>query len=412
MDPEYCFAGPGGCSVCAEVESIQKKHKLMNGTNLHLLVLLLFVLVFGGYFLLLFFQILGWLRTPKQQTTGCAPRVPVTVLIPVRNEEAGVSACLEAVLHQDYPEELIRIIVIDDDSEDQSAQIIQDVFKTYPGRATRYLHLTGEGGGSGKKAALTLGHTFAMDGLVVCTDGDCVMGKNWLRSLAAFYEEKKPKLILGPVAFHQEQGWFERMQTLEFAGLLMVTGGSAGRNKPLMCNGANLAYTKAVFEEAGGYTGDTLASGDDVLLMEKVRALYPEGISFLKSSDAVVYTHPQHSLSNFMQQRRRWASKFNAYQGKDIKLTALIVYLCNFLFLFGPVITLLFPAFGIVYLILAGGKLIIDFLFLFLAISFIQRRSLAWLYLPEQLIYSLYVVISGFLAFRKGFEWKGRRIDK
>ncbi|HXC05247.1 MAG TPA: glycosyl transferase family 2, partial [Bacteroidia bacterium] len=77
-----------------------------------------------------------------------------------------------------------------------------------------------------------------------------------------------------------------------------------------------------------------------------------------------------------------------------------------------PVITLLFPAFGIVYLILAGGKLIIDFLFLFLAISFIQRRSLAWLYLPEQLIYSLYVVISGFLAFRKGFEWKGRRIDK
>ncbi|MFI5151068.1 MAG: glycosyltransferase [Bacteroidia bacterium] len=384
----------------------------MNGTILHILVLIVFLLVFGGYFILLCFQIIGWLRTPMQQTPDTVPKIPITVLIPVRNEEAGIRACLEAVLLQNYPEELISIIVIDDDSGDQSAQIIQDVFRKHPGRTTMYLRMAADSGRGGKKAALTLGNRFAMDGLIVCTDGDCIMGNNWLKSIAAFYEKRQPKMILGPVAFHREKGMSGFMQSLEFAGLLMVTGGSAGMNKPLMCNGANLAYTKKVFEEAGGYEGDEVASGDDVLLMEKVLTLYPGGIAFLKSRDALVYTRPQKTVKEFMLQRRRWASKFNAYRGKQIRLTAIIVYFCNLLLLVGPAFFGLMPAFLPVYLILAGGKLIIDYLFLFLAISFIQRKRLLWVYLPEQLIYSLYVVISGSLAFRKGFEWKGRRIDK
>jgi len=44
-----------------------------------------------------------------------------------------------------------------------------------------------------------------------------------------------------------------------------------------MCNGANLAYSKKAFEEAGGFTGiDNIASGDDMLLMHKIYKRYPE----------------------------------------------------------------------------------------------------------------------------------------
>jgi biofilm PGA synthesis N-glycosyltransferase PgaC len=289
---------------------------------------------------------------------------------------------------------------------------VKEVFDANRSRSKMYIRLMDDPHRSGKKRALTFGNKLAQDGLVVTTDGDCVMGKNWLKCMAGCYTDGKPQLILGPVSFHREKGWFGRMQSLEFAGLQVVTGGSAALGRPLLCNGANLAYPKHVFEEVGGYSDDRIASGDDMFLLQKIRARYPDGVRFLKAPEAMVYTCPQENVSAFLSQRQRWASKFNAYSGMEIKATAVLVFLCNLFFLLGPAFILLFPSFLPVYLILAGGKLIIDFLFLFLAISFTQRRHLLWIYLPEQLIYSMYVVISACLAFRKGFEWKGRRVDK
>lgn len=84
-----------------------------------------------------------------------------------------------------------------------------------------------------------------------------------------------------------------------------------------MCNGANLAYTKQAFEAVNGFHGiDGIASGDDMLLMHKIKQAFPAGISYLKSKDVIVQTAPMHSLSDFMNQRIRWASKSDKYNDK------------------------------------------------------------------------------------------------
>jgi biofilm PGA synthesis N-glycosyltransferase PgaC len=369
--------------------------------------------VFIFYFALMLWLIYGWIRLPFQTLPSALPDLFVTVIIPVRNEEKNIRTCLESILSQHYPAECMRVIVVDDASDDRTGGIVMDIFAEHPKIDTLYLRYEDDKERvAHKKYMLTQAMAETKDGLVVTTDGDCTVGKDWLRSMAHCYLENKCQLIIGPVAFQKEQNFFGRMQSLEFAGLLAVAGGSAGCGAPLLCNGANLAYPKKVFEEINGYEGDTKASGDDMFLLQKIQKCYPDGIRFLKSKEALVFTQPQERVRAFFSQRKRWASKFGAYKGLWIKGAALTVFLCNLLLVLGVLLVCLIPSFRGVYLILAGGKLIIDFLFLFLAISFTQRRSLLWIYLPEQLVYSIYVVLSACLSFRKDFEWKGRRIDK
>ncbi|MGD8634233.1 MAG: glycosyltransferase [Anaerolineales bacterium] len=56
----------------------------------------------------------------------------VTIIIPARNEEHNIDACLQGLLHQDYPPELLRILVVDDQSEDHTAAIVERMAKTHP----------------------------------------------------------------------------------------------------------------------------------------------------------------------------------------------------------------------------------------------------------------------------------------
>jgi cellulose synthase/poly-beta-1,6-N-acetylglucosamine synthase-like glycosyltransferase len=381
---------------------------------LFLIKIFLFVcfgLVFLCYFILMLRLCNSWLKMPAGCDVTQTPKVHISVIVPVRNEAALLSSCLESIIHQNYPPDLFEIIVIDDDSTDGTVSLVEKIIHQHPGISIRLLTLERDSSlGAHKKRSISKGIDASEGELIVTTDGDCVQGTGWLRCIASCSEKYTPSLIIGPVAFHQEKGFFGRMQTLEFAGLMAATGASAGLGTTLMCNGANLAYPKKIFEEVGGFTDDTLASGDDVMLMEKIRIIYPHNIHFLKSPQALVYTPPQESPLDFLNQRKRWASKFRHYGSGKIGGTALLVYCCNLLLILGTPICFIIRDFMWVYLILAGGKLIIDFLFLFLAISFTNRRTLAWLYPIEWIIYPYYVVLSGFLGVASRYEWKGRKI--
>jgi cellulose synthase/poly-beta-1,6-N-acetylglucosamine synthase-like glycosyltransferase len=367
-------------------------------------------LIFPAYFLLMLVLIRNWMAMPPEKADLLTRRLKLSVLIPARNEEMNITACLESLAAQNYPFADLEVIVIDDSSADRTVALVHAFIAQ--GKIADLKLITLEPDlhtRAHKKRALTTGVKASSGELIVTTDADCLAGPEWLKEMAACYLRTHAPLILGPVAFRGGKGLFAAMQSLEFAGLLSVTGATSFAKRPLMCNGANLAYPKTVFEAVHGYTGDQEPSGDDVLLMNKVQIHYPGMIHFLKSKAAMVYTFPQENLRNFMQQRRRWASKFRQYGGGFIAAVAVLVFLSNLFLIAGGVVCLLVPSFRGIYLILAGAKLIIDFLILFLATSFTGNKSLLWIYLPEVFFYSFYVVLSG-LGVRSGYEWKGRRI--
>ena len=97
-----------------------------------------------------------------------------------------------------------------------------------------------------------------------------------------------------------------------------------------MCNGANLAYPKNIFQEVGGFSGiDHIASGDDMLLMQKIAGRYPEKIFYLKHEGAMVSTTTETDWAAFLNQRVRWSSKAGSYTDKRLKSVLLLVYLVN-----------------------------------------------------------------------------------
>lgn len=261
-----------------------------------------------------------------------------------------------------------------------------------------------------KKKAIREAISVSDGDLIVTTDADCRVGRRWLETLLAFYDREKPKMIVAPVSFHDERSVFEKMQTVEFLSLIAITGGAIRVNRPIMCNGANLAYEKKAFYEAGGFGSDRFSSGDDVFLLLQIRKIFGNhSIRFLKSYQALVYTEAKKSLAGFFQQRTRWASKNKGYEA-NILLVSFTVYMINLLILAGMAGVLVNPAFLPGMLIILLIKVLIDAPVLLGIGNFVKRPGIVIYSLPLVLVYPLYIVLAGALGVLGNYHWKGRKV--
>lgn len=357
------------------------------------------------YVSLMAYFIFGWKKgklfySPRTQLSTFA-----SIIIPARNEEGNITNILNDISAQDYPKHLFEIIVVDDCSEDGTVEKILNIRSSIGN--LKIIH--NDKNLTGKKNAINLAINQGKGELIITTDADCRMGKSWLSTLISFYEEKKPEMIIAPVCFHNEKSFFEKIQSLEFLSLTGITGASALMRNPLMCNGANIAYTKRAFLDVNGFSGnEQTPSGDDILLMIKFKKKFPEKIKYLKSKEATVFTAGPKTVSDFINQRKRWVSKNRFYSDWFVIGSSWLVLVFNLSILTLMGLSLINKGFAEILFVSFSVKLIIDFLFLFLAASFFNRKSLLWLYLPVQIMYIFYVPVISIAGLTGNFSWKGR----
>jgi len=222
----------------------------------------------------------------------------VSVLIPARNEEKDIINLLSDIKKQSYPNNMFEVIVIDDSSTDSTYEIVRQSLQDSTLNNVIVRLEKKQKNLSPKKRALEKGVSLAKGELIITTDADCRVKENWINSFVLEYKRKETAMISGPVTFYNNNTVFKKIQSLEFLSLIASGAGAIGNNTVLMCNGANMAYSKKAFEKVGGYSGDEdFASGDDVFLMMKMRKyLGNEKVSFLKKRDAIVSTKAQNSL--------------------------------------------------------------------------------------------------------------------
>lgn len=360
------------------------------------------------YSFLMLMLMLGWLSLEGNGREEAAGELQVSVLIPARNEAQNITACIRSITSQQYNMENVEIIVIDDCSEDDTVKLVKQQ-QDQPGARIKLIELNGLGK-CGKKEALTEGIKAADSNVIITTDADTTRGPQWLASIEKFYNKHRPKMIIAPVAYTKEAGWFGKMQSVEFAGLVATAGGAAGIGMAMVCNGANLVFEKEAFGMAGGYSGtEDVPSGDDVMLMTRISRMFPGGIKFLKDREAIAYTMPCASLRQFLNQRIRWASKNRKGYNNASLAAGIIVLAMNSVVPAALLLSVFFHEVLMFSLILLTVKCIIDFLFLFLAASFFEKRRFLFLFIPQQLLYMLYISTTGMLAIFSGYEWKGRR---
>ncbi len=110
----------------------------------------------------------------------CASRPTVSIVIPVLNEERDVEACVRAVLAQDYPRELIEVIVVNGPSTDRTSEIVRSLARE-DGRVrplSSPLKLI--------PYSMNIGLAAASGEVVVRIDGHSVVAPDHVRRLVAY----------------------------------------------------------------------------------------------------------------------------------------------------------------------------------------------------------------------------------
>jgi len=330
-------------------------------------------------------------------------------VVSARNESANIEICLKSILKQNYPKNLFEVWLIDDHSDDDTLEISRKIAASN----LRILSLK-DLGGTGKKRAITMAIERTKAQLVVTTDADCVVSANWLKTLAGFYEQNEVKFFTGPVVFEPCQSVLQKIWALDFIGMMGITGASVFKGWSNMSNGANLAYERAAFLAVDGFKGiDQIASGDDLLLMEKIARHFPNQVAFVKSREAIVKTLPPENMRHFLQQRIRWTSKSQFYQ--DWKITTILglVWLFNVSIIVSFTLFLLgYPQLGMWICGQLFCKFLVDWIFLKSCMDFFKEKSkLLWLFLPTQFFQIPYIVWVGLVGnLGRKYEWKGRKV--
>lgn len=364
---------------------------------------------YAGYLLLNFYYFRFGFQggQPNAITDNQLPSV--TVIIPARNEEHQIGNLLEDLGAQEYPAELLTVVVMDDHSTDGTATICEEKMAERPG--WKVLAVERPLGSAYKKAAISQGIQSSEGSIIVTTDADCRAGSRWIRTLVDGFDSQTG-LVSGPVCMWDNGSWFEQFQALEFCGLIAIGAGSMQRGAPNMCNGANLAYRREVFEQVKGFEGiDHIASGDDELLMHKIHSMTPYSVRFQKHREAIVRTAPCSSFSQFVHQRIRWVSKSTHYKNRSITLTMSIIYLAVLGIPVTGALVLagMWSAWG--WWALMGLKLIPEFLILHASCHFFNRKQLLYWFLPEQMVHVPYILWAGMAGNIGKYQWKGRQVS-
>jgi cellulose synthase/poly-beta-1,6-N-acetylglucosamine synthase-like glycosyltransferase len=359
--------------------------------------------LFAGYAILVIYYWLGWRALPETGGLPGQSRTTVSVLIAARNEEENIRPLLNAIGSQDYPARLLEVIVIDDHSTDRTAAIA----KEFP--HVRLLSLQGNEANSFKKKAIEQGIRAATGQLIITTDADCLPGPEWITTIVSAYESELPVCIAAPVVFSHDSSLLQFFQSLDFLVLQGITGASLFRKAHSMGNGANLAYERAAFDAVGGFGGiDSIASGDDMLLIHKIAKKFPGRVMYLKSRQATVSTSPMRTWRTFFNQRIRWASKARAYDDKRITAVLVLVYLLNLLF---PVLLVTACWWPVAWWWLAGllvGKTLVELPFVVTVATFFHARPLLKYFIFFQPLHIVYTLLAGLLGQVGRYEWKGR----
>ena len=366
-----------------------------------MLFTLIIAVVFGGiYCALIIFFTKGWKRTPyfisaeeKHNFTD-----KISVVVACRNEEKHLPTLLSH-LHQQTNQQF-ELIIVNDHSTDKTSAILSDEKGNFAN--IKIINAVG----FGKKNALYEGILAATSDFIICTDADCMPHRQWLETITTFQSKQNCDLIICPVNLFDDERFFTRLQIVDFIGLISSGAGAAGMKRPILCNGANLAFKKKIWLNSRKYLHADELSGDDVFLLESALKL-GSNVQFLKAKEAMVSTFAAENVKQFFNQRRRWASKSPAYSNKLLIATACIVFGVSLvqvcLFVFALIMPFYWLLFGSLFLL----KLLSDITLLHSTQTFFDLKHIIGYSFALSIVYPFYIVFTALFALLfKPQKWK------
>ncbi|NLI72245.1 MAG: glycosyltransferase [Bacteroidales bacterium] len=360
-------------------------------------VLISLIILFVYSFLIIKF-IKGWNTIPFFKAEKSELQTRVTIITPCKNEVDNLPQLFKAINEQSYRN--FELIVVDDNSIDGSYEFAVRVSLYWPTLKAR------KSIGSGKKSAIYTGIYLSENELIITLDADSIPSSDWLRTIVLFYEKNPSDLIICPVKTGESNAFIGHFEQFEFASLVASGVGAVGAGKPILCNGANLAFRRDAWLMSESELHFDEPSGDDIFLLQSIKRRKGV-IRFLKSTDAMVVTRPSRSVISFFKQRKRWVSKLSAFKDFQFAFTAISVFAICFLIVLNLVLAFVNVRFLYLSLALFVSKWIVDLMFFRTIQSFFNLKNVLTNSLLFSFIYPFYVLLTAGCAVfgRKNKKW-------
>ncbi len=321
----------------------------------------------------------------------------LSVIIAAKNEEKNVTQLLDSLSKLNYPEENYEVIIVDDNSSDDTYNLIQSEI---PGKKNYKLIKAVQKKYEGKRGALQIGIENAQYNFIVITDADCKPEINWLRAIASKLDAGFD-FVFGVAPIESGKKLVQKLSAFENLRNSYLTIAAVGVNIPYSASARSFAFRKKSFERIGGYsnTTQTISGDDDLLLREAVKNKMLIGT--LVDPESFVYSTAPNTFQEYKKQKIRHIKTSFYYLIKQ-KLFLGAWHLLNLASLFSILLILFSPVFLLPFLV----KLFYD---LFIIIKHQQDlgqnfRFYEIIYL--QILFEIFVVINFFNSFSKNSEWK------
>jgi cellulose synthase/poly-beta-1,6-N-acetylglucosamine synthase-like glycosyltransferase len=229
----------------------------------------------------------------------------VTILIPAHNEEAVIGDLLQALLEADYDEDKLRILPVNDRSEDGTKEIIDELARRHPELITPFHRDEGK---PGKAAALQDAMELVEDDIVLVFDADYIPGKGLIKQLVAPFFDPEVGATMGRVVPHNvRKNLLTRVCDLERAGGYQVDQ-QARMNLRLVpqYGGTVGGVRREALLEAGGWRTDALAEDTDATFR-----LLLDGWKIVYQNRSECYEQAPTTWAMRMRQILRWARGHN-----------------------------------------------------------------------------------------------------
>lgn len=226
----------------------------------------------------------------------------ISIIIAARNEKSNLRELIPLLLQQNYPK--FEIVVADDGSWDETGAWLIPETELNP--KLKYVFLDREFlKMNGKKFALTMGIKKAQYPYLLLIDADCrPASENWLSLMAGGFENSERQIVLGYSPFYKTKGFVNALARYENVQTGLMFLGMALKNKPYMGVGRNLAYSRAVYESAGGFASHAhiIAGDDDLFVQETATA---SNTAVCVHPDSFVWTEAKNNFADYWLQKKR-----------------------------------------------------------------------------------------------------------
>jgi poly-beta-1,6-N-acetyl-D-glucosamine synthase len=321
----------------------------------------------------------------------------MSIVIAMKNEVKNLGNLFSSLETQNYPKDKFEVILIDDDSKDNSYQKAVELGQ----RKNNYHVLKADNKKfQGKKGALDLGISNTKYPFIVITDADCMADVSWL----AGYSEKlaeEYEFLFGMAPFIQTGGTINNISCFENLRSTILTCAFTKFKLPYSAAARNIGFKKSSFEKLGGFshTMQTISGDDDLLIREAVKQNMKIGI--VSAANSFVLSNSKTTLSEYLNQKSRH-TKTSLHYLPVHKLLLGFWHLSNILILFSLILLPVNFLFGLPFLLKICGDILVVF--------YSQRRldynfKLSGIPLL-QLIYEFLLIVNFVNSFRKTIPWK------